>query len=262
MTMTLGASNSLVRVLNRPTPDMSQVIQQTHPSPNSDNAYREHLFATFQALKFVKRLQPADPSQILSKVVTLPATSRKTVVFDLDETLVHCVQDASQADLSLSVTCPNGEIVAVGVNIRPYARECLAAVSSFSEVIVFTASMRNYADQVLDVLDPTHTMISHRLYREHCVEVEGLYIKDLRVLGGRRLEDVTIVDNAAYSFGYQIENGVPIISWYGEGSDRELCNLVTYLRRVTPLDDVRTAHHSTFHLHRFHDDYLRDFIRP
>jgi hypothetical protein len=29
-----------------------------------------------------------------------------------------------------------------------------------------------------------------------------VFIKDLRVLVGRRLKDIVIVDNAAYSFGY------------------------------------------------------------
>lgn len=262
LTVTLGASNSLAKVMARPSGDIAKVVQQVQPASNSQNAYREHLFSTFQALKFVKRLQPADMTQVASKTVHLSPTTRKTVIFDLDETLVHCVQDPAQAHLSLSVPFPTGETVTVGVNIRPFARECLSAVSSFCEVIVFTASLRSYADKVLDVLDPTHTLISHRLYREHCIEVEGLFIKDLRVIAGRRLENMTLVDNSAYSFAYQLDNGVPIISWYEDASDRELCNLAAYLRQTLPLEDVRTAHRNTFRLHCFYDDYLRDFIRP
>lgn len=262
LTVTLGASNSLSKVMTRPSGDISQVVKQVPQTSNCQNAYREHLFSTFQALKFVKRLQPADLAQVASKTIHLPPTTRKTVIFDLDETLIHCIQDPSQAHLSLSVPFPTGESVTVGVNIRPFARECLSAVSNFCEVIVFTASLRSYADQVLDVLDPTHTLISHRLYREHCVEIEGLFIKDLRVLGGRRLEDLTLVDNSAYSFAYQLDNGVPIISWYEDSSDKELCNLVAYLRQTLPLEDVRIAHRNTFRLHCFYDDYLRDFIRP
>ena len=262
LTVTLGASNSLAKVMSRPSGDISKVVHQVQPAPNSQNAYREHLFSTFQALKFVKRLQPADLNQVAAKTVHLPPTTRKTVIFDLDETLVHCVQDPSQAHLSLSVPFPTGETVTVGVNIRPFARECLSAVSSFCEVIVFTASLRSYADKVLDVLDPSHTLISHRLYREHCVEVDGLFIKDLRVIAGRRLENLTLVDNSAYSFAYQLDNGVPIISWYEDASDRELCNLAAYLRQTLPLEDVRLAHRNTFRLHCFYDDYLRDFIRP
>ena len=90
-----------------------------------------------------------------------------------------------------------------GINIRPKALECLQAVSENFQVGVFTASHRNYADAVLDVLDPEGRLIDFRMYREHCVETEdGVYIKDLRVIGNRDLKDVVLVDNAAYSFGY------------------------------------------------------------
>ena len=194
--------------------------------------------------------------------VALPPTNRKTVVFDLDETLVHCVQDPAQADAAIPVTFPTGETVVVGVNVRPFARECLAAVSSFSEVVVFTASQRCYADAVLDFLDPGRTMVKHRLYRENCIAYEGVYLKDLRVLTGRRMEDVIIVDNAAYSFGYQLDNGIPIISWYEDKADCELRNLVDYLRRNVQQSDVRVMNRATFKLGAFYEQYYRDFIRP
>jgi CTD small phosphatase-like protein 2 len=36
---------------------------------------------------------------------------------------------------------------------------------------------------VLDHLDPNKEFISHRLYRESCVQTEqGIYVKDLRVV--------------------------------------------------------------------------------
>jgi CTD small phosphatase-like protein 2 len=33
---------------------------------------------------------------------------------------------------------------------------------------------------------------------------------------------MVIVDNAAYSFGYQIANGIPIIPYYQDKNDTEL----------------------------------------
>jgi len=32
--------------------------------------------------------------------------------------------------------------------------------------------------------------------------MDGVYIKDLRILANRRMKDIVIVDNAAYSFAY------------------------------------------------------------
>jgi len=97
------------------------------------------------------------------------------------------------------------------------------------EVIVFTASHQCYADPVLDHLDPSGDLIHHRLYRDSWIPVEGVFIKDLRVIENRNLKDVVIVDNAVYCFGYQLENGIPIITWNDDPNDKELFNLVEYM---------------------------------
>ena len=73
------------------------------------------------------------------------------------------------------------------------------------EIIVFTASHECYAKVVLDHLDPTKKLVSYRLFRPHCWQTEeGVYIKDLRVLKNRAIENILLVDNAAYSYYYQL----------------------------------------------------------
>jgi CTD small phosphatase-like protein 2 len=49
------------------------------------------------------------------------------LIFDLDETLVHCIDDITNTkyDHKISVTFPTGETIEAGINIRPYAYECL-----------------------------------------------------------------------------------------------------------------------------------------
>jgi CTD small phosphatase-like protein 2 len=130
----------------------------------------------------------------------------------------------------ISVTFPNGEIVKAGINIRPFALECLRKVSEKFQVVVFTASHQAYADEVLDKLDPKRELIAKRLYRDHCLKTsEGIYIKDLRIIKNRTLKEVVIVDNAVYSFGYQLDNGIPIIPYYDNPKDEELLHLIHYL---------------------------------
>lgn len=69
------------------------------------------------------------------------------------------------------------------------------------------------------------------MYRDQCVETpQGIFIKDLRVIGNRDLKDVLLVDNASYSFGYQLDNGIPIIPFYNDKSDKELLHLMQYLK--------------------------------
>jgi CTD small phosphatase-like protein 2 len=117
------------------------------------------------------------------------------------------------------------------------------------EVIVFTASNSCYADVVLDHLDPHYRLISHRLYRESCMPTpNGMFIKDLRVIGGRDLEDMVLVDNASYSFGQQLENGIPIVPFYDSKQDVELMVLGKYLERLAKAPSMKEVNKKTFRL--------------
>lgn len=139
-----------------------------------------------------------------------------------------------------------------GINVRPYALEALKELSSYYEIIVFTASHSCYANVVLDYLDPKGQYIHHRLFRDNCIQTEeGIYIKDLRVLANRNLNDVVLVDNAAYSFGYQVENGIPIIPFYNNYEDEELKHLIPYLKQLAKAKDLREINRDTFKFHMY-----------
>ena len=44
------------------------------------------------------------------------------------------------------------------------------------------------------------------------------------------MKDIVLIDNAAYSFGFHLENGIPIIPFYDNKEDKELESLLKYLR--------------------------------
>jgi len=48
-----------------------------------------------------------------------------------------------------------------------------------------------------------------------------------------------IVDNAVYSFGYQLDNGIPIIPFYEDKNDEELMHLIFYIDCLAKVPDVR-----------------------
>lgn len=86
-------------------------------------------------------------------------------------------------------------------------------MSKLFEIIIFTASHKSYANQIIDKLDPQSKWVTHRLFRDNCVSTQaGMHIKDLRVLN-RNLKDLVLVDNAAYSYAFQLDNGIPVIPY-------------------------------------------------
>ena len=176
-----------------------------------------------------------------SRPVSPPsAHSKKTIIFDLDETLIHCNEDQNgPCDVRIPVTFPSGEKIMAGINIRPYAKEILEELAPYFEVIVFTASHSCYANPVIDHLDKNR-VISARLFRENCSQIaNGLFTKDLRVIKNRELRDLVLVDNAVYSFILNLENGIPIIPYYDNIKDNELVKLKDFLLQLKNVEDVR-----------------------
>jgi len=178
----------------------------------------------------------------------LPGGPSKTLVLDLDETLLHCSLKPDfpyQKELQVSIEGHTGKVYC---GRRPSLQAFLEAMAPLFELIAFTASATEYANAVLDWADPHH-LIKLRLSRPHCTVVEGVLVKDLRVLG-RNLNEVVILENSVYAFGLQLENGVPVRSWQGAAEDCELEDLLPRLRVLAQTPDVQKSLEECLHLRR------------
>lgn len=133
---------------------------------------------------------------------------KKKLVLDLDETLIHSMarygsmpmSSATQSHIvevkfphnplnsnnNLSMnpnfSIPNSTLYHVFK--RPYCDHFLKSVSKWYDLIIFTASLKEYADPVIDWLENSLPItFEKRLYRDHCILRDGIgYIKDLSVL--------------------------------------------------------------------------------
>ena len=165
-------------------------------------------------------------------------TNKKTLVLDLDETLVHSqfTEFAYQSDIIIKIEIKN-EVYNIHVLVRPGVKEFLEKMEKCYEIVIFTASISNYADLLLDIIDPENCC-PFRLFREHCTIVNSTFVKDLQKLG-RELKDVVIVDNSPLSYMFHPNNGLPILSWFDDKEDRELYNITPILEFLSNVYDVR-----------------------
>ena len=153
------------------------------------------------------------PSPFLKKLPPEIETSTYTLVLDLDETLVHFFYTPS-----------GGTFL-----IRPFCVQFLEEMAKIFEIVIFTAALKDYADSILDILDPNKILINYRLYRHH-TSLSGItFCKDLSKIG-RDLSRTLIIDNLADNFKLQPNNGIPIWTWIDDMKDTQLNDLGKILK--------------------------------
>jgi len=187
---------------------------------------------------------------IQERLVLLPEyNKKKTLILDLDETLIHADFDDRYSEHHKKISfIYKDEEVCVDIFIRPGAIDFLKKCAEIFEVFIFTASKKEYADACIDILDPEMKIIKHRLYRDSCIAVNNkTYIKDLSIFVNRKQENLILVDNSFYSFCNQPQNGILINSFYDDGKDQELANLFNYLENyLLPAQDIRVVNEQIF----------------
>lgn len=139
------------------------------------------------AVPVMSTAKNSSPDQLLPPQASKDV-GKKTLVLDLDETLIHSVfKPIEGADMILKIP---DEIVDhegnsysllndIYVFKRPGVDMFLKRLSRYYELVIFTASIDKYANPVIDSLDKNN-LTRHRLYREHCTFMYNVFIKDLK----------------------------------------------------------------------------------
>ena len=159
------------------------------------------------------------------------ALAQKTLVIDLDETLIHSLAKGGRMStghmVEVKLSSPaayNGlslgpqHPILYYVHKRPHCDDFLKKVSKWFNLVVFTASVQEYADPVIDWLEQERQYFSARYYRQHCTFRNGAYIKDLSSVEPD-LSKVMILDNSPLSYIFHEGGLLP--------SDRDILRMLT-----------------------------------
>merc|ERR1712107_269137 len=108
------------------------------------------------------------------------------------------------------------------------------------DVFTFTAGTQQYAEPLLDKLDPGGKLIKKRFYRTDCREISTSdygyqYLKDLTAVTDD-MRRVVLVDNNPLSFVCQPRNGIPIQDFIGQ-PDEELVRVLELLKQLDAEED-------------------------
>ncbi|KAI1778238.1 NLI interacting factor-like phosphatase-domain-containing protein [Hypoxylon cercidicola] len=185
--------------------------------------------------------EPVDPKHL------------KTLILDLDETLIHSMSKGGRmgsghmVEVRLNTTyVGSGGQQALGpqhpilyyVHKRPHCDEFLRKVCKWFNLVVFTASVQEYADPVIDWLESERKFFSGRYYRQHCTFRHGAFIKDLSSIEPD-LSKVMILDNSPLSYMFHQDNAIPIQGWINDPTDNDLLHLVPLFEGLQYVSDVR-----------------------
>lgn len=84
------------------------------------------MVTSLDILTYVKNTKKQPPTSFSCRPLPPVKDNKHTIIFDLDETLIHCNENLEIAyDIALPIKFPNGAVLKAGINVRPYARECL-----------------------------------------------------------------------------------------------------------------------------------------
>jgi len=158
---------------------------------------------------------------------------------------------------------------------RPYLIQFLKTCNIWYDIIIYTASLREYSEPIINQLEQlSGVQFINKLYRKDCKVSPSGYIKPLNLitdmyaahdilsthasssdlssartagLTQRKMknnkyiskESMIIIDNMPVSFREDMDNGIQIKSWYGDPKDIELLKLLPLLEGLKNVADVR-----------------------
>ena len=214
----------------------------------------------------IRTLPQLTDKDVADKKVFLPikrlTSTGKTIFINLDGTLITAlgrkpISPVWKEVSYFSLITNDWELKYV--KMRPGVKTLLKELYPLYEIVVFTSAEKSYAREIIEkVIDPGQKLIGHLLTKEHCVKVGRYYIKDLRVIANREMQNMMILDHSIVSFSAQVNNGVRVSPFKGNNSDAALFPIINFLKQLALAPDVRKEIRRTFFLTDLYSVYLKE----
>jgi RNA polymerase II subunit A small phosphatase-like protein len=115
-----------------------------------------------------------------------PGEEKLTLCLDLDNTLIY----STAKKLNDSGLFLDNKYY---VYKRPYLDDFLITANKYCNLVIYTASIQEYADKVIDCIDKGK-LISGRYYRSDCINIDNKWFKDIS-RHGYEADKVIIIDD-------------------------------------------------------------------
>ena len=208
----------------------------THDTPltNLESYFLKESRAQYM---MAQQIQRNSPNFTRSNRPPIKRTKRYLLVLDIDETLVHSdpiphgssPPPGKNFDYMLSFPNPNGTKDLIGVKLRPHLQEFITRMNAKYDLAVYTASLGDYMEEIVKILDPQKNIFVTALHRDHCIRVGNLNIKTMKNFEGH---EAILIDNLIYSYAFEMKQGVPISPFVEDMQDVELQDLAAILERL------------------------------
>lgn len=174
------------------------------------------------------RLVPLKPAPWLIDLETMRYPEYiPTLVMDLDKVLCHMEYDRKTG----------WQVVK-----RPGADQFLKEMQHYYELVVFSDDVVPVASEVMARWGVPCTGVLHR---DFCRKTSKGYVKDISQLG-RKSEKLIILDHEPVAFSLQPQNGIRIKPFEGDEGDRELFDLIEFLKAAAISQEDTRAYITKF----------------
>lgn len=150
------------------------------------------------------------------------------LVMDLDETMISTV---FISDCKFNI------------RIRPYLTDFLNYCNDFFDIYVYTASIKQYADVVIDKIENDYNVkFKGRYYRSSCTFQDNVYMKNISIIApSNNIKDILVIDDNKFCYGSDQQNVINITKWTDDIRDDSLKYLIKFLEEsdINSFDDMR-----------------------